>query len=207
MSSDKIKDKFIEDLLKIEALKFGKFKLTSGKESFYYIDLRVAPSYPRVFRRFINAYLVKAREIGLEKFDVVAGIPTSGLVYASTLAYKLRKPLIYVRKEEKSWGRERKLEGILKRGDNVLLVDDLVTTGKSLTEAAESIEGEGGKVNYALVLVDREEGGLEKLRHKGITLFSFISVSEIFKALVKKGMINNEDYEKLKFTGNYRMEG
>ncbi|MCX8175604.1 MAG: orotate phosphoribosyltransferase [Candidatus Bathyarchaeota archaeon] len=201
MVPDKIKDEFVEDLIKIEALKFGKFKLTSGKESFYYIDLRVAPSYPEVFQRFINAYLVKVREIGLEKFDVIAGIPTSGLIYASTLAYNIKKPLIYVRKEEKSWGRERKLEGILRDGDSVLLVDDLITTGKSLTDAAESIEDEGGKVNYALVLVDREEGGLEKLRNKGIVLFSFIGVSEIFKVLVRKGRISNEEYEKLKFYG------
>ena len=197
MVSEKIREKLIEDLIKIEALKFGRFKLTSGKESLYYIDLRVAPSYPEVFHRLINAYLTKIREIGLEKFDIIAGIPTSGLIYASTLAYNLRKPLIYVRKEEKGWGRKRKIEGILKRGDNVLLIDDLVTTGKSLIEAAKSIEDEGGKVSYALVLIDREEGGLENLKFKGIMLCSFISVGEIFRVLVKKGKISSEEYKKI----------
>ncbi|RLG92845.1 MAG: orotate phosphoribosyltransferase [Candidatus Hecatellales archaeon] len=182
-------------LAELGAIKFGRFKLTSGKESSYYIDLRLVPSHPKTFRRIVRVYVEEAKKIGLKRFDAVAGIPTSGMVYASVLAYTLKKPFLYVRKEPKSWGEKRRIEGVLNRDARVLVVDDLITTGKSLVEAVDCVREEGGMVTDALVLIDREEGGEKSLRDKGVRLHSFLRIREVLGFLVKAGKINISQYE------------
>ncbi|WP_309492453.1 orotate phosphoribosyltransferase [Candidatus Hecatella orcuttiae] len=184
-------------LAEVEAVKFGSFKLTSGRESFYYIDLRIVPSHPQAFRKIARLYGEEAKKIGLKNFNSVAGIPTAGMTFASVLAFNLRKPLIYVRKEAKAWGRGKRVEGSVKPGDSVLLVDDLITTGKSVLEAAEAVWEVGGKTPYALVLIDREEGGARNLASKGIKLHSFLKVSELFNHLYKAGYLEAEYRRKL----------
>ncbi len=194
MESRSLKKEISLVLAELGAIKFGRFKLTSGKESTYYIDLRVIPSYPNVFRKIVGIYVEESKKIGLDKFNVIAGIPTSGLIYASTLAYNLQKPFIYIRKEAKNWGEKKKIEGFLEKNKNVLIVDDLVTTGKSLVEAVNSIQEEGGIVTDVLVFIDREEGGREKLESKKVRLHSFIRIREILKFLVEAKKINHDQY-------------
>ena len=127
-------------LYKIDALKFGLFKLTSGKVSPYYIDLRIIPSFPDAFRDICNFYAEQiTTQIGLKNFDRIAGIPIAGIPFASQVAYNLKKPFLYVRKGVKLHGRERRVEGILVSGNRVLLLDDLVTTGLTLKKAAEAL--------------------------------------------------------------------
>src|SRR5512139_2315684 len=149
-------------LTKIDALKFGVFKLTSGKSSPYYIDLRIVPSFPDAFKEIIDFYTQQIiDEIGTAKFDRIAGVPIAGIPFASQIAYNLRKPFLYVRKGIRRHGRKRRVEGLLVSGDRVLIVDDLVTTGLTLKKAAEAIRAEGGIVNQAIAFMDREEGGKE----------------------------------------------
>jgi len=180
-------------LVRIGALKFGSFTLSSGKLSPYYIDLRVVPSFPDVFKKVAQLYVEIAKnDITLEKIHRVAGIPTAGLPFASVFAYSISKPLLYVRKEVKLHGRERKIEGILQPGDNVLLLDDLITTGGSLINAAEAVRAEGGVVENALVLIDREESGRKNLRQSGITLYYLATISELSKMLYDMGTISEE---------------
>ncbi len=184
-----------KSLIKTQSLKFGVFKLTSGKMSSYYIDLRLIPSYPQVFKRIIGMYTnLIVNRIGLPNFDVICGIPTSGLVFASALAYSLEKPLIYIRKDVKSHGTQKNIEGFLKPGDRVLLVDDLITTGSSLISSSEMVLGEGGVIRDAVVLVDREEGGIEKLRSFGINVHYVAKVSELAKDLYENNIIGEEEY-------------
>ncbi|MEM2153599.1 MAG: orotate phosphoribosyltransferase [Nitrososphaeria archaeon] len=184
-----------KSLVKTQSLKFGVFKLTSGKMSSYYIDLRLVPSYPQVFKKIIGMYSnVIVNEIGLSNFDVICGIPTSGLVFASALAYSLEKPLIYIRKDVKSHGTQKSIEGFLKPGDRVLLVDDLITTGSSLISSSEMILGEGGLIKDAVVLVDREEGGITNLKNLGITVHYVAKVSELAKNLYENNIISEEEY-------------
>ncbi len=173
------------------ALKFGTFKLTSGRVSPYYIDLRVVPSFPDAFRRICTLHtdLVK-NEIGVECFNRVAGIPVAGIPLASLVAYGLEKPFLYVRHEGRTHGRQRRVEGILAPGDRVLLVDDLITTGVSLKKAAKAVEAEGGLVKDAAVLLDREEGGREDLEREGITLHSLIAMSGLADKMYETGMID-----------------
>src|SRR5512139_3980652 len=167
-------------LMKIDALKFGVFKLTSGKASPYYIDLRVVPSFPDAFRQICDFYAEQTtHEIGPKNFERIAAIPLAGIPFASQIAYNLKKPFLYVRKGIRLHGRERRVEGILVSGDKVLLIDDLLTTGLTLKKAADAVRAEGGIVTEAVVFLDREEGGGQLLEKNGIKIHSLLKISEI----------------------------
>jgi orotate phosphoribosyltransferase len=180
-------------LHKIDALKFGVFKLTSGRASPYYVDLRVVPSFPDAYREICNFYAEYINsQVGTENFDRIAGIPLAGIPFASQIAYNLKKPFLYVRKDTRHHGRQRRVEGILVSGDRVLLIDDLVTTGLNLKKAAEAIRAEGGVVKEAVALLDREEGGKEKLEKSGIKVHTLLRMSEIAETLHEIGAIDEE---------------
>lgn len=187
------KDKMANILFKIDAVKFGVFKLSSGKASPYYIDLRVIPSFPDAFREICDFYAETiTNQIGLKNFDRIAGIPLAGIPFASQIAYNLRKPFLYVRKGVKLHGRERRVEGVLASGDRVLLIDDLLTTGLTLQTAADAVRAEGGVVTEAIVFLDREEGGRALLEKSGIKLHSLFKISEIVKTLYEIGALDEE---------------
>lgn len=182
-------------LVRLGALKFGVFKLTSGKISPYYIDLRLIPSHVEAFKKVSDIYVRMIEEdIGLDNFDRIAGIPTAGIPFASVIAYRIEKPFLYVREEAKAHGTGRNIEGVLNSGDRVIVIDDLITTGKSILRAASIIKAEGGVVDKALVLIDREEGGKEALANSGITLFSLLTISEVSKILYQLGVLDEEHY-------------
>lgn len=190
-SRETIKAEICNILNKIGALKFGAFKLTSGKISPYYIDLRIIPSVPDAFREICNLQSdFISQEIGLDNFDRIAGIPIAGIPFASLVAYNLKKPFLYIRKGVRFHGRQRRIEGILTPGDRVLLIDDLITTGLSLVEAAKAIEAEGGVAANAVVLLDRQEEGRKNLEKNGIKLHALLRISEIADRLYEIGAID-----------------
>jgi len=178
-------------LNKIDALKFGVFKLSSGKASPYYVDLRIVPSFPDAFREicdFYGEYITS--QVGLKNFDRIAGVPLAGIPFASQIAYNLRKPFLYVRKGVRRHGRQRRVEGILISGDRVLLVDDLVTTGLNLKKAINAIRAEGGVVTEVVALLDREEGGKEKLEKTGVKIHTLLQMREVANTLYEIGAID-----------------
>ncbi|ABL78546.1 orotate phosphoribosyltransferase [Thermofilum pendens] len=170
----------IEEILwEIGAVKTGEFRLTSGKVSNVYIDLRKLPSHPQAFRRVVEALAAVARTI---EFDAVCGIAVGGLPIATALAYTLGKPLIYARREKKAHGTMKQLEGDYARGMKVLLVDDVATTGGTLLDIARLLKSEGLEVVEALVVVDREEGASEALRSEGLRLRSLTTLKKVLSA-------------------------
>jgi orotate phosphoribosyltransferase len=192
-SDETIKIEICKILNKIGALQFGAFKLTSGKISPYYIDLRIVPSFPDAFQKICEFYVdFIEKEIQIRNFERIAGIPVAGIPFASLIAYTLKKPFLYIRKGVRLHGRQRRIEGILAPGDRILLIDDLITTGISLRNAAKAIRAEGGVVTDAAVLLDREEGGREKLDKSGIKLHALLNVGEIVKKLYEIEAIDEE---------------
>jgi orotate phosphoribosyltransferase len=190
------KEEICQILKKTAAFEFGAFKLSSGRVTPYYIDLRVIPSFPDALHKVSGIYVEAIRrEIGEGGFERVAGIPLAGMAFAVLAAFHLDKPFIYVRQATRLRGRERKVEGVLMPGDRVLLIDDLVTTGLSLERAARAIRAEGGVVTDAFVLLDREEGGKERLARLGVTLHSVLKITDIAERLYEMNAIDEDELE------------
>jgi orotate phosphoribosyltransferase len=185
---------FASFLLKSNSLRFGVFTLASGKQSAYYIDLRVLPSFPGYFRLGISALKdMVAEKVG--RFDTFASVPTSGLVFGSALAYEMNKPFIYVRKEPKAYGTNKTIEGFLEPGSKVIIVDDVATTGTSVSSAVEIMRANGGIVEDVVALVDRHEGAEDKLKKMGVKLSAVTGINDIVNALYKAGLIDENALE------------
>ena len=193
--SEDMKVEVCKILNKIGALKFGAFKLSSGKISPYYIDLRIVPSFPGSFQKICGFCVEFIKDhIDADKFERVAGIPVAGIPFASVITYGLKRPFLYIRKGVSLQGRERRIEGIIAPGDRVLLIDDLVTTGLSLQKATKTVRAESGVINDAVVLLDRQEGGKEKLAQNGVKLHALLNVTEVAKTLQELGAIDDEQF-------------
>jgi len=183
-------------LAKHDCVLIGEFKLSSGVTSPYYIDLRTVPSHPKLFDLVTNAYVAVLKSLKLD-FDRVAGVATAGVPIAALVAYKLKKPFLYVRKEEKAHGTKSLIEGIVNSGDSLLIVDDVATTGGSLQRAVEALRERGAKVEHVVVLVDREQGAGKNLAAKGVKLVSLMTSSKLIEELYLKGIVAKSDYEKV----------
>jgi orotate phosphoribosyltransferase len=193
--SEDVKVEVCKILNKIGALKFGAFKLSSGKISPYYVDLRIVPSFPNSFQKICGFCVDFIKDhIGADKFERVAGIPVAGIPFASVITYGLKRPFLYIRKGVSFQGRERRIEGIIAPGDRVLLIDDLITTGLSLQKATKAVRAESGVINDAVVLLDRQEGGKEKLAQNGVKLHALLNVTEVAKTLQELGAIDDEQF-------------
>ena len=184
-------------LLRTGSLKFGTFKLASGLLSPYYVDLRLIPSNPEAFQRTVAMYRTVLEPDLIKRVQRLAGVPTAGIAYAAVVALAVSKPFLYVRKEQKEHGRERRIEGLLQPGDRVLILDDVVTTGKSLLEAADSIRAEGGIVDDAVVLLDRQQGAEANLRRNEIQLHSFTTMRRIADELLSVGTIDEGQHSEI----------
>lgn len=197
------RQKLVEELamvlVKVRALQVGTFTLASGKLSSYYVDLRTVPSFPGAYRYVVDAYIALIKNaVGVAKFDAIAGIPTAGLAFSSPVALELGKPMIYVRKEEKDYGRKRRIEGSISPGSRVLVMDDLITTGHSILGAIDAIKEEGGEVKHVAVLIDRMEGGKSNLRKAGLTLHSMTDVLELVRILHERDEITEEEMKAIR---------
>jgi orotate phosphoribosyltransferase len=200
---------FASFLLKSNSLKFGVFTLASGRQSSYYIDLRVLPSFPQYFRLATGAMKdAVAKKVG--EFDAIASVPTSGLVFGSALAYEMGKPFVYARKESKGYGTGKTIEGFLKPGSRVVVVDDVATTGTSVSGAVEAIRANGGIVEDVVALVDRHEGGQERLEKMGVKLHAVAGMNDIVDALYKAGLVDENTLEsvmkQMTSTGEYETD-
>jgi orotate phosphoribosyltransferase len=168
-------------LLEKEALQRGKFILSSGKESNYYLDGRVITLSPE------GAYLVARIILELVKDEKIAALggpslgadPIVGAIACLSQINKIPLRTFIVRKSAKRHGRQRQIEGPgLKKGDKVIIVDDVSTTGKALLEAKEALERIGVEVERAIVIVDRLEGAGGNLAKAGLSLESIFTIKD-----------------------------
>ena len=183
-------------LIKNSAIKFGDYILASGKKSPYYIDLRQTISSPITMDWIGNALTrIVVNEIGKDKIDKILGVPTAGVPFATVVSQKLAIPLIYYRQARKEHGVRKKIEGILDRNDRVLIIDDLITTGESVIESAEVVRDQGGVVNELVVLLDREQGGKERLRSSRIEPHVLFKISDAMEWLHTVGLIEDKVFD------------
>lgn len=181
------------------AIKFGNFKLSSGKDSAYYVDLRIIPSFPQQFRKMIKALQnLISEKIGLDSFDYLASVPTSGLVIASALSIETLKPLIYIRQKPKDYGTSNLIEGSIPHGSRVILVDDVGTTGNSLLTAIKALKDAKIKVDSAFVVVNRLEGATKVLETEKVKLHELTNILEISNVLHYKKIIDNQMLGRIK---------
>jgi orotate phosphoribosyltransferase len=191
-----------EGLVKIGALQFGTFTLPDGSESSYYINLRGLPSYPGVYKLVVDS-LVSMVESKTPKADALCAIPITGLTIAAPVAVALGKPLAYTRVARQP--SERVVEGEMRPGWNVVILDDLATSGKTVLTTAKAVEQEGGEVGHAVVLIDRLEGAREKLSGKGIALHSFTDMVELADTLFSMELISKDNLKSITESVEMRM--
>ncbi len=181
------------------AIKFGNFRLSSGKDSAYYIDLRLVPSFPHQFREMVKAVQnLISEKIGLDSFDYIASVPTSGLVIASALAMETVKPLIYIRQKIKNYGTGSLIEGKIPEGSRVVLVDDVGTTGHSLLSAIKALKDAKITVDSAFVIVNRLEGARENLEAEKVKLYEIIDILAISNILYTENILDEQTLDRIK---------
>lgn len=169
-------------LLKKEAFKKGKFILSSGKESNYYLDGRVITLTPEGAYLVASIILELIKDKGIEAIGgpTLGADPIVGAIACLSHINNLKIKTFIVRKSTKEHGTQRQIEGPMLQSDSkVLLVDDVATTGKALIEAKDALANMGIVVDSALVIVDRNEGARENLAKAGLTLNSIFNIQEI----------------------------
>jgi len=186
-------------LYKNNIIRFGNFTLASGKNSSYYVDLRLIPSYPHQFRKMIkNLQNLIVEKTGLNDFDCLASVPTGGLVVTSALAIEIVKPLIYVRSKPKEHGTTKSIEGKISAGMKVVMVDDVMTTGTSVLNGINQLKEAGLLVSDLYVIINRLEGGDKALSDIGVQTHQLTDILEITDILFQEKLIDKEIFEKIK---------
>ena len=186
-------------LYKNDIIKFGDFTLTSGKNSSYYIDLRLVPSYPHQFRKMVkNLQNLIIEKTGLDNFDSLASVPTGGLVVASALAIEVVKPLIYVRNKPKEHGTTKSIEGKTSAGMKVVMVDDVVTTGTSVLNGIKQLKESGLLISDVYVIINRLEGADKALDDTGVQIHQLTDILEITNVLFQEKLVSKEIFDKIK---------
>ena len=190
---------FATFLYKNDIIKFGNFTLASGKDSSYYIDLRLVPGFPHQFRKMIkNLQNLIIEKIGLDNFDSLASVPTGGLVVTSALAIETVKPLIYVRNKPKEHGTTKSIEGKTSAGMKVVMVDDVMTTGTSVLNGIKQLKESGLSISDVFVIINRLEGADKAFSDMGVQVYQLTDILEITNILLQEKLIGEEIFEKIK---------
>lgn len=184
----------IEKLYEIGAIKFGTFTLKSGIESPIYIDLRLLISYPSLLK--LSAEAIWKHLEPLQK-DTLCGVPYTALPIATALSLSHDIPMLMRRKEAKNYGTKQLIEGVIKPKSRCVIIEDLITTGSSIFETIEPLENAGVVVKDVIVLLNREQGGRERLSEKGYTLHSVLSLPHVLEMLSAQKKISNETVSKV----------
>jgi len=197
-----IAEKIAEILLECDAVKLNvknPFTYTSGLKGPIYTDNRVLISYPEERKIIVDAFLNMIKERGL-KPDYLAGTATAGIPWASFLAQESGLPMVYVRPKPKEHGAGKQVEGMLKKSQNVLVIEDLVTTGGSAINTVKVLRNEGECMvhdvfaifSYGLMKSE------EAFRAESVALTTLTDIEVLLGVALKRGDITEEEADKVR---------
>jgi len=181
-----------DSLLEANCVEFGSFTLKSGLQSPIYIDLRRIISYPKLLEKIASAYLPILHTLSFKR---IAGLPYAAIPIATAISLKGNYPMIYPRKEVKTYGTKAEIEGEFHAGEMVVMIDDLATTGGSKFEAIEKLTAVGLKVKDVVVLIDRQSGAKESLEGAGYTMHAVLTISEMLDHWEKTRKVERDKIE------------
>ncbi len=192
--------KIAEMLLKSGAITLrpqNPYKYASGILGPIYCDNRILLSKPDERNIIVKSFVNKMKSENINP-DVIAGVATASISWAALVADRLKKPMIYIRKEAKDHGRENLIEGVLQQGQNVLVIEDLISTGGSSLSAVSAARSAGGIVNECLAIftynMEAARKGFEDSKCRLVTLTNF---NVLIKVAANKGFIKKEEIELL----------
>jgi orotate phosphoribosyltransferase len=167
-----------ESLESCGAILYGDFTLASGKKSKYYIDIKKAITDPKILEEVADemAHIIERNDI---EVDRIAGVVLGSVPLAVALSLRTGIQFVMIRKEPKDHGTGKLIEGSLEKGMNVLVVEDVVTSAGSAAYAIDVLRQAGAKVDHVMSVVDREEGGREKLVSMSTNLHALVTASEV----------------------------
>jgi len=183
------------------------FTYSSGAKSPVYCDNRLLISHPEKRRVVIDAMVrVVAQAVGVDRFAAVAGVATGGIPWAAWLAEALGKPMLYVRDAPKGHGKGQRVEGLLATGDHVVVVEDLVTTGRSLLSGVEGVRDAGGVVDHCVSIFTYEWGTAQTaFQTAQATLHSLSRISVLLEVALETGAISQADLQAVEaWVGEHR---
>jgi len=190
--------------IKINAVSFRfdpPFTFTTGLKSPIYLDNRVVMSHPKERREIVNFYIqVIGEVVGLENVDYISATASAAIPHGAWISGNLNLPMVFVRPTTKSYGKGNKIEGYLKPGSKVLIIEDHISTAASVVNNAETIRESGGKVAYCLASTTYEtEISNNNLKKSNVKLISLTTGKIIAEEAFKNGLISKENMKSVKF--------
>ncbi len=157
------------------ALLRGDFTLRSGRKSKYYLDKYLFETQPDILKALGERF---AKHVDAN-VDRLAGAELGGIPLVTAAAMATGKPSVLIRNQKKDYGTAKQLEGVLKAGDRIVIVEDIATTGGQVLEAAKVIEETGAKVVKIVAVIDRQEGAREKIEGAGYVFASLFTKTDL----------------------------
>jgi uridine monophosphate synthetase len=184
-------------LYRSRCLKFGAFRIKSGALSPYYVDLACLISSPKDLYTVAEIAACEIKNImAVARIDKLASIELKGALILPSIGYQVNLPCTVVRKEEKAYGVMGRIAGSeVTKGDNILFFDDVLSEGLSKIEGIRPLEELGAKIVHLMVVVDRQQGGREKLEKLGYIVHTLAKISEIVKCLLENGQVSRRQAE------------
>ncbi|MFP4631809.1 MAG: orotate phosphoribosyltransferase [Halobacteriales archaeon] len=159
-----------------DAVLHGEFTLSSGRKSDYYVDKYVFETQPDALETVGRAVAEVARDLGAEK---LAGVALGAVPLAAVASVESGLPYVIARKRAKDYGTGNSIEGALDEGEEVVVIEDIITTGGSAVEAVEKLRDAGAVVRHIIVVVDREEGGREALEDVDVEVHALTTATDL----------------------------